>query len=445
MGRLTARTIETTKPRAKPFKLTDGDGLQLRVATDGVKTWLCRYMIGGKERQYRLPEPYGDGPGRIGLKDARGRAAEIRALARLGIDYQQRLEDERAAAEQARSAAQDAQAALERRLTVRKLFERWESTELSRVRKDGGKELSRGFGKDVLPVIGDRYADDIRRTDVMGILDAVTARGANQLANRLLSEIGQMFRFALIREVVTIDPTSLIGKRDAGSKETERERTLSESEIRALPAVIASARLLRSTEHAIWLMLSTGARVGEVCKTRHADIDLSVGTWVIPKENAKNKHEHTVYLSSFAKRHIEALINLSGDATWLMPARRKIGGPACPRGLSAQIGDRQLAHHRRVAHTNRTKNSAHALELAGGNWTCHDLRRTSATLMGTLGVEGSVIERCLNHVEHSRIVRTYQRHDRSAEQREAWRLLGERLDLLTRADADNVTTFQRSA
>ncbi|MGF6303424.1 MULTISPECIES: tyrosine-type recombinase/integrase [Paraburkholderia] len=80
-------------------------------------------------------------------------------------------------------------------------------------------------------------------------------------------------------------------------------------------------------------------------------------------------------------------------------------------------------------------------ETPGGNWTPHDLRRTAATLMGELGAHGDVIEECLNHVEPSRIRRRYQRQDRSAEQREAWRLLGERLDLLTREDASNVATL----
>lgn len=39
----------------------------------------------------------------------------------------------------------------------------------------------------------------------------------------------------------------------------------------------------------------------------------------------------------------------------------------------------------------------------------HDLRRTGATIMGELGVDGEVIERCLNHVEPNRRKRIYQR------------------------------------
>ena len=71
-----------------------------------------------------------------------------------------------------------------------------------------------------------------------------------------------------------------------------------------------------------------------------------------------------------------------------------------------------------------------ALELAGGKWTPHDLRRTGATMMGVLGVRPDVIEKCLNHVEQNKLVRTYQRQKLEVEQTDAWHLLGVRLELL---------------
>jgi integrase len=114
--------------------------------------------------------------------------------------------------------------------------------------------------------------------------------------------------------------------------------------------------------------------------------------------------------------------------------------PIDPKSITKQIGDRQLEHADRKAHASRTK-AAHSLELPGGRWTPHDLRRTAATIMGELGVAPHVIDRCLNHREQNRITRTYQRQEMRQEQAEAWRLLGERLGLLTRTDAINVRTL----
>lgn len=85
-----------------------------------------------------------------------------------------------------------------------------------------------------------------------------------------------------------------------------------------------------------------------------------------------------------------------------------------------------------------------ARALPGGKWTPHDLRRTAATLMTALGVLPEVAEKCLNHTEESRVKRTYQRHSYDTAKREAWRLLGERLELLTRGD-DNVVTLNDAA
>ena len=83
--------------------------------------------------------------------------------------------------------------------------------------------------------------------------------------------------------------------------------------------------------------------------------------------------------------------------------------------------------------------------LPGGKWTPHDLRRTAATMMGILGIRPDVIEKCLNHVEQNKIVRIYQRQKLEPEQAEAWRLLGERLELLLCDNAANITILPCTA
>jgi predicted nucleotide-binding protein (sugar kinase/HSP70/actin superfamily) len=61
--------------------------------------------------------------------------------------------------------------------------------------------------------------------------------------------------------------------------------------------------------------------------------------------------------------------------------------------------------------------------------------------MGMLGVRPDVIEKCLNHTEQNKIQRIYQRAELRPEMAEAWRLLGERLELLT-GGADNVVILR---
>jgi integrase len=278
-----------------------------------------------------------------------------------------------------------------------------------------------------MPKLGDRYADSIRRADIMSVLDAVKARGAARLANRLLAELRQMFGFATVREIVATDPTTGIEKKHVGGPEQERERVLSESDLRVLPAKLANGNLLKATQHAVWVMLATLARIGELTQARRADIDLAAGTWVIPADHSKNAKEHTIYLSEFAKLHLEALLGLSDDEVWLFPATRK-DGPVSSKSITKQVYDRQgAANGKPLKHRSQ---HIDALTLPGGRWTPHDLRRTGATLMGELGVHGDVIEKCLNHLEQNKIKRTYQRAIRQQEQADAWRVLGARLQLL---------------
>jgi Arm DNA-binding domain len=106
MPLLTVRAIEAHRPRAEPYKITLDRGLQLRIAPDGKRTLLVRYTVKGSntERQYRLAQEYGEGPGQLKLSDACAEAARIRALARSGVDWTD-AEDARLRSEAARRAA----------------------------------------------------------------------------------------------------------------------------------------------------------------------------------------------------------------------------------------------------------------------------------------------------------------------------------------------------
>jgi integrase len=370
---------------------------------------------------------------KVSLADIRKARDDARGLVSKGIDPNHKRADEKTErlAELDRRSAQ--QAAQESRLSVIALFEKWEKAELSG-RKDGGAETRRGFVKDVFPAIGRRYADEVRRGDIMRIIDTIKARGALRLANRVLAEARQMYGYAVVREFVPADPTIGIEKKHAGGKEAERERTLSDKELRSLPAALEAAELLKTTKHAIWLILATTVRVGEVIKARKTEIDIEAGTWLIPPSNSKNDDAHLIYLSPFAVDHMRKLLELSTSETWLMPALRgEEDVHLDPKSITKQIGDRQLKFYQRAAHSKRSTRE-NSLTLGNEKWTPHDLRRTSATIMQELGVLPIVIEKCLNHRDENKIRRTYQRYDYAEEKRSAWILLGQRLRALSNPD-----------
>lgn len=427
---LTELALKALKPSATGTKLRDGGNLvgTVRAKAGGAisVTFSYTYKREGKFKELAC----GTWPA-VSLKNIRLARDQARTQIEEGIDPAERkraekLETRLADAERINTALQ-----LIARMTVRQLFEKWLAGDLAG-RKDGGAETKRGFEKDVLPMIGDRFADSIKRADIMQVLDVITARGADRLANRTLSELRQMFGYAVIREWVPLDPTVSIQKKNVGGAEVERERVLSPNEIRALPAALKDAELIDSTKHVVWLILATTTRIGEVVKAKKADIDIDAATWRIPATNAKNDDEQLVHLSPFALVHMKKLLALSNSKIWLMPARAKEGKAEThqdPKSITKQISDRQLKFAEREAHSKRSANE-NALVLGEEKWTPHDLRRTSATIMQSLGVLPAVVEACLNHREENRMKRVYQRYDYADEKKEAWRLIGDRLEAL---------------
>jgi hypothetical protein len=49
---LTARQVETAKPKEKDYKLSNKRGLFLLVTTTGKRYWHMKYRIAGKEKSY---------------------------------------------------------------------------------------------------------------------------------------------------------------------------------------------------------------------------------------------------------------------------------------------------------------------------------------------------------------------------------------------------------
>jgi len=74
----------------------------------------------------------------------------------------------------------------------------------------------------------------------------------------------QMFRFAVTRDIIEFDPTASLSVARMTTKPTERDRILSDIEIRALARQLPGANLLKSTECAVWIALSTMCRIGEL-------------------------------------------------------------------------------------------------------------------------------------------------------------------------------------
>jgi integrase len=447
MAKITDRQM-TAKPGNNDKWLSEvaiwGHGsLVARITPSGERLFYFRYSNSSGDRvTYPIGTYSRDGlEGTMTLAEAGQRAKELAGLHKAGIrDLREHLTTEEAS----RIAARDAelarltsekvaieaeQARQAARKSVTELFEHWARVDLIN-RKDKGAEVRRMFEKDVLPFLGDLAVADIKKSHITVVTDTMLARGVNRAAKIAFSLMRQMFRFAVDRDLIEYDPTASIRKAKIGGKDVERDRVLSDEEVRTLSRLAPEAGLLPSTEAAIWIALSTCCRIGELLGARWEHINLIKGSWLIPAENSKNGKPHSITLSPFAIRQFENVRAHNGNSAWCYP-NTDDSGPVCSKTVTKQLGDRQRQPDQ--GSMSRRSAKAQALLLPGGKWTPHDLRRTGATAMTALGVFPEVAERCLNHTEENKVKRTYQRHSYTNEMSEAWNRLGEHLDLATRS------------
>jgi len=340
MGTITDRQMQSNATSTDRWLTENGPRgagrFLARITARGERSFYFRYTTSDGSRD-TLPIGIYDPKGSAGLKlaEARGVADRWSKTYQAGIKDLRRhfaqLESEKIEIEQAVRLqtdrdTQNAQLELQRRLTIRQLFERWAATELAphirtdgkrSGRKDGGQYSKEQFERRIFPTLGEVAAVDVRKADLLAILDAVKAQGKLRTCNVLLTDLKQMFHFALAREIVDRNPLDTITKRQAGGAETERERVLTVDEISALARQLPKANMGVRSELAVWITLATGCRTGELMNAQWQDVDLDACTWHLP--DTKNQRPHTIHLSEFAAGKFSALKAYAESTPWVFP------------------------------------------------------------------------------------------------------------------------------
>lgn len=389
---MTARWVESV-PSAGIGKQIDyfdqkQPGLVLRVGSSERKTWCVVYRVRGDARKRRMtlgPYPV------FSLATARDKAKEIVIAGIKGDDPAGEKRRDKAA-----TTFQELAAAY---------LERYASA------KRSGHEDARMLRKDVLPEWGSRKAMDIKRRDVIALLDRIADRGAGISANRTLAVVRKVFNWGIGRDLIEGNPCLQVQR---PARENRRDRVLNEGEILALWQALDSASMGHATRQAIRLILVTGQRPGEVVAAEWSEMERVGGWWSIPAEKSKNRLPHRVPLTSAA---LELLTSLPETSNFLFPSPRK------GRHVPTQA----------LAHAMFKMRSGLSIERV----TPHDLRRTAASHMASAGASRIVISKILNHAEPG-VTAVYDRHGYDAEKRQAMEKWGRKLKAILGAPKDNV-------
>jgi integrase len=366
---LTAAGVDRIKP-PKQGQIDRFDrgypGLCLRISYGGAKTWIFFYRLRGKLRRLSL----GRFPG-MTLDEARNawRAARL-------------------AVSKGESPAHIKPTAAD---TFAATAEEWLQRDQAKNRS--ANEVRRAIEHDVMPAWGERLIAMITRRDVLELIDGVADRGALTMARRLHSHLHRLFRWAVGRGILEVNPMADLPKPGAAVK---RDRVLSDGELRAV--WMAAEKTAWPYGPAIRLLILTAARREEVGALRWSEIH---GNEIrIPGERSKSGEPRIIPLSPAAVDLIGALPR-TGDHVFSANGSGLGGWSKAKRAIDTT-----------------------AAEMNGGPlapWRLHDIRRTTATGLQRLGVGLQVVESVLGHVSGSRagIVGVYQRHQFEAEKRQA--------------------------
>jgi integrase len=360
IARLNNRIIERAKAGSRDKYIADGDGLFLRVTTNGTKTFCFRYTLGKKRRLLSLgPIPV------LSIVQARVRANAARKLIHEGQDPLLSAESRPGTEGE----------------TVAMVIDDWVERYAKRTYRRLQTQLQM-VNKDILPVIGPLPIKEIGRKNVSQVINKIIDRGSKVKANRVLSLMKTIFSYAAEHGYIEESPVTMTRK-GAGGRERPKKRVLASHEISAFFATLDDrvGFMTWRTKQILLLILITAQRPGEVASMEWDHVDLEKKTWCLPADAVKSDRDHLVHLSQEAITVLGFALQRTRGLRYVFQSVREKDTPTGTQTLSTALlrmfKGGELGAMRR--------------------FTPHDLRRTAATRMADLPVHAHIVEKILNH------------------------------------------------
>jgi integrase len=369
---LTDTSVRASKPKERPYKLSDGQGLHLLINPNGSRLWRLKYRVAGKEKLLSI----GAYPA-VSIKMAREARDKAKTLLATGGDPSNvKRASKRAAQETAlhafRVIADEYVAKLRREnragVTVDKVL--W----------------LLGIANEAF---GDRPIRDITAPEILDVLRTVEARGHHETAKRLRSKIGAVFRYGVATARADNDPTFALKGALTRPSVKPRPAITEKGAFGALLRAIDGFEGQPTTGAALKLLAILAPRPGELRLARWREFNLEIAVWMIPAPRMKMRREHRVPLPRQAVAILRTLHALTGRGEFVFPSIRTAARPISENTLNAAL--------RRMGYTQ-------------DEVTAHGFRATFSTIANESGKwNADAIERALAHVENNNVRRAYMR------------------------------------
>lgn len=361
---------------------TELDGFGVRVSAT-TKKYFVRRLIGKKRVRVMI--------GTASVKSAEKARSEAKiklGVMESGIDPNA-VEREKHQAELERDLA----------LNVQSLIDKY-IEEHAKIKKKSWREDKRCLEKEVLPLWGKRKIHDIRKRDVVLLLDEIVKRGSPIMANNTFEKVRKMFNFAVDKDLLETTPCFSVKK---PTETISKDRVLNHDEIISLWHDLEYTAMSEEIRRALKLILVTGQRPGEVIGLHSREINGK--WWILPPERCKNKRMHRVFLTPTA-------IDIIGDKQGFIFESPR-GEKSIHTNAVACAVRRNLEEpsdgEKKEEIISTDANDSKPFKMIMKNWTPHDLRRTMATELSVLGYTDEIIDAVLNHVKKG-VIATYNRN-----------------------------------
>ncbi|NRG17570.1 tyrosine-type recombinase/integrase [Rhizobiales bacterium] len=380
--RLTPKTIDALPPAVnKRYEVHDQllPGLHLRVSATGGKVFYISTRINGRMKRIKI----GTWP-ILTLHEARDKARSILRSIELGRYVEKAPHEEE-----------------QRMMTLGEVLPQFIELYAKQRTKDwkGSERVLLKFSS-----LFSRPIDQIKRADVVRVLDTIIAGGAPTRANRALAAIKKLMNWCIDRGMIETSPVAHL---KPPTKETARERVLNDAELKTCWRMAELEGF--PFAQCVQLMMLTGQRRGEVSGMRWSELNLENGLWSLPSTRVKNSTAHIVPLAPLAVDILKSVPRFqNSDFVFTTTGTTPISG------------------------FGRLKERLDAAFADAEDWRFHDLRRTMATNMAMLRVAPHIIEAVLNHKSGivSGVAAIYNRHAYLDEKREALELWAKKVEEL---------------
>jgi len=351
-------------------------GFGLMVTANGHKSFVVQYRAGKRSRRQAISA-------QLKLGEARKEAKAILGKVAKGHDPLAEKRKAEAAAEN----------------TLQSVCENYFAREGKKLRTL--HERQKILRRLVYPKLGARQIDDIRKSEIVRLLDKIEDDNGAVMADHTLAYLRKVLNWEAARNDVFKSPI-VRGMARTKPKDHARNRILSDDELRRVWQ--AAGDMKNAFGPFVRFTLLTTARRDEAANMRRSELDGDL--WVIPAKRYKGKHDHAVPLSKAARAILQGVPAINGgDLVFTHDGERAIGG---------------------------FSKFKHRLDQMSGvkGWTLHDLRRTARSLMSRAGVPSDHAERCLGHVING-VRGVYDRHEYQAEKAAAFEKLAEQVAAIT--------------